>query len=102
MFEESHQVLMNLCTNAARAMREKGGFLLVGLPRVQLPDHGFGLSAHSGGRESRAMGPETVPETHEPGPESLDAGTRAAISSLEPGAYVRLAVSDTATASIPT
>ncbi len=31
-----HQVLMNLCTNAAHAMREKGGALGVSLRRVQL------------------------------------------------------------------
>jgi len=31
-----HQVLMNLCTNAAHAMREKGGLLGVSLCRVQL------------------------------------------------------------------
>ena len=29
-----HQVLMNLCTNAAHAMREKGGVLGVGLSRI--------------------------------------------------------------------
>jgi PAS domain S-box-containing protein len=31
-----HQVLMNLCTNAAHAMREKGGILEVGLHRVNI------------------------------------------------------------------
>ena len=34
-----HQVLINLCTNAAHAMREKGGTLDVTLAAVQLdPD----------------------------------------------------------------
>ncbi|HBZ57056.1 MAG TPA: hybrid sensor histidine kinase/response regulator [Syntrophobacteraceae bacterium] len=33
---EVHQVLMNLCTNAAHAMREKGGLLDVSLARVDL------------------------------------------------------------------
>jgi PAS domain S-box-containing protein len=33
-----HQVLMNLCTNASHAMREKGGLLEVSLTRVEL-DH---------------------------------------------------------------
>jgi CheY-like chemotaxis protein len=32
-----HQVLMNLCTNAAHAMRDKGGVLQVCLDHVQLP-----------------------------------------------------------------
>ncbi len=31
-----HQVLMNLCTNAAHAMRERGGRLEIGLSQVQL------------------------------------------------------------------
>lgn len=30
-----HQVLMNLCTNAAQAMREAGGVMEVGLSQVQ-------------------------------------------------------------------
>lgn len=33
-----HQVLMNLCTNAAHAMREKGGVLEVSLVQVRLKD----------------------------------------------------------------
>ena len=33
-----HQVLMNLCTNAAHAMRETGGVLEVGLAQVRLED----------------------------------------------------------------
>jgi len=32
-----HQVLMNLCTNAAHAMRDKGGVLQVCLDHIQLP-----------------------------------------------------------------
>lgn len=34
-----HQVLMNLCTNAAYAMRDEGGFLEVGLDQVVFPPH---------------------------------------------------------------
>ena len=33
-----HQVLMNLCTNAAHAMRESGGVLEIGLAQVHLKD----------------------------------------------------------------
>lgn len=33
-----HQVLMNLCANAAHAMREKGGILAVGLSEVELDE----------------------------------------------------------------
>jgi len=33
-----HQVLMNLCTNAAQAMRETGGVLNVDIAQVHLPD----------------------------------------------------------------
>jgi len=32
-----HQVMMNLCTNAAHAMREKGGFLDVSLCKIEYP-----------------------------------------------------------------
>ena len=35
---EIHQVLMNLCTNAAHAMRAKGGVLLVRLSHLDIPD----------------------------------------------------------------
>ncbi len=34
-----HQVVMNLCTNAAHAMEETGGTLKIGLGDVQLDDH---------------------------------------------------------------
>jgi PAS domain S-box-containing protein len=33
-----HQVVMNLCTNASHAMREKGGVLEVGLAEVEMDD----------------------------------------------------------------
>jgi PAS domain S-box-containing protein len=35
---QMHQVLMNLCTNAAHAMRETGGVLEIGLTQVQLKE----------------------------------------------------------------
>jgi PAS domain S-box-containing protein len=35
-FTQIHQVVMNLCTNAAHAMREKGGVLTVGLRSVRM------------------------------------------------------------------
>ncbi len=34
-----HQIIMNLCTNAAQAMEKKGGKLIVALERVTLGDH---------------------------------------------------------------
>ena len=55
-----HQVLMNLCTNAGHAMRDKGGILNVSLDTVEV-DPEF-ASGHAG---------------------------------LEPGSYLKLAVSDT-------
>ena len=55
-----HQVIMNLCTNAAHAMRENGGILGVTLQ-----------------------------------PEEMDPETAAQYSNLNPGAYLRLSVSDT-------
>ncbi|MDR3553817.1 MAG: PAS domain S-box protein [Syntrophobacteraceae bacterium] len=55
-----HQVVVNLCTNAAHAMRKNGGILKVTLGEVV-----------------------------------LDADAAAAYEDLQPGAYVRLAVSDT-------
>ncbi|WP_073613346.1 response regulator [Desulfopila aestuarii] len=42
-----HQVLMNLCTNAAHAMQEKGGTLRVELDKVEPNDQGF---SHLGGQ----------------------------------------------------
>ena len=56
-----HQVIMNLCANAAHAMREAGGVLRVGLTACDVDDTGY----------------------------------TATIRGLIPGAYVRLAVSDT-------
>ena len=40
---EIHQVLMNLCTNAAHAMRANGGILLVRLSYLVVPDFGYSL-----------------------------------------------------------
>ena len=40
------QVLLNLCTNASHAMREKGGILNVSLVRVHLDDKDAGTIAH--------------------------------------------------------
>jgi PAS domain S-box-containing protein len=40
-----HQVLMNLCTNAAQAMQDRGGLLEVGLARVEHPPQGTDNSA---------------------------------------------------------
>lgn len=37
-----HQIIMNLCTNAAHAMRTNGGTLTVGLDEVTLPKDGLG------------------------------------------------------------
>ncbi len=42
-----HQVLMNLCTNAAHAMRPHGGLLEVGLTEVDLPSEDGGKPADS-------------------------------------------------------
>jgi CheY-like chemotaxis protein len=56
-----HQVIMNLCTNAAHAMREHGGVMDLSLSNCDVEDDGF-----------------TAP-----------------VKGLEPGAYVRLIVSDT-------
>jgi PAS domain S-box-containing protein len=42
-----HQVIMNLCANAAHAMREKGGILEVGLSQVVLDPSTAALSQHN-------------------------------------------------------
>ncbi len=55
-----HRVLMNLITNAAHAMREKGGVLSIALRN-----------------------------------ENIDSSARTEIADLEPGAYLRLSISDT-------
>ncbi|PKN10160.1 MAG: hypothetical protein CVU70_03420, partial [Deltaproteobacteria bacterium HGW-Deltaproteobacteria-5] len=41
-----HQVLMNLCTNAAHAMQEKGGTLTIGLRQVTVHEDDHLLSGH--------------------------------------------------------
>ena len=46
-----HQVVMNLCTNAAQAMEEAGGVLAVGLSTVELDEDAVKAFAHSQGRE---------------------------------------------------
>ncbi len=61
-----HQIVMNLCNNAAYAMREKGGILTLSLAEVD-----------------------------------VDAGFAAQVPGLKPGAYLRLAVSDTGTGMTP-
>lgn len=48
---QMHQVLMNLCTNAYQAMREKGGVLTVGLKKIDLAEEvgkGAGLPLSPG------------------------------------------------------
>ncbi len=61
-----HQIVMNLCNNAAYAMREKGGILTVSLAEFD-----------------------------------VDSGLTAQVPGLKPGAYLRLAVSDTGTGMTP-
>ncbi len=41
-----HQILMNLCTNAAQAMEKSGGLLTVSLSDVRLPANGAGPAAN--------------------------------------------------------
>jgi PAS domain S-box-containing protein len=69
-----HQILMNLCTNAAHAMREKGGVLEVGIQNVKVGNQELGL----------------------PNMESEKSEIRNSIPvELTPGPYLRLTVSDT-------
>ena len=46
-----HQVVMNLCTNAAQAMEEAGGVLAIGLSTVDLDQDTVKTFAHSQGRD---------------------------------------------------
>ena len=62
---QMHQVVMNLCTNAAHAMREAGGVLEVSLQNAEI------------------------------GARNAERGTRNAEVNLRPGGYLRLTVSDT-------
>ena len=73
---------MNLCANAAHAMRARGGVLLVGLSRVRISDLGCRLS------ENQPC-PGNAATSGEPG------GVPRPISALKPGPHIRLAVSDT-------
>jgi CheY-like chemotaxis protein len=77
---EIHQVVMNLCTNAAHAMRAKGGVLLVELSHVVVP-------AKNKRREARKY---------------LSTGLSPKTSAPEPGHYVCLAVADTGHGIAPT
>jgi PAS domain S-box-containing protein len=78
---EIQRVVMNLCTNAAHAMRARGGVLLVALSNVKIAEH-CGWKAENEGLASDVFHPT--------------AGTRADIyPPLAPGSYVRLEVSDT-------
>jgi len=69
-----HEVLMNLCTNAAHAMWENGGILEISLQNVEI-----------GIRNSEFEDDEGKPPIHIPY-SSVD---------LDPGQYLRLTVSDT-------
>jgi signal transduction histidine kinase len=72
-----HQVLMNLCTNAAHAMRENGGILEVGLRDVVCePSNGF--PPETKGASQTIMGELKIVHPH-----------------LKPGRYTELSVSDT-------
>lgn len=69
-----HQILMNLCTNAAHAMQEKGGVLEVGIQNVEVGNQELGL----------------------PNMESEKSEIRNSIPlELTPGPYLRLTVNDT-------
>jgi len=101
---EIHQVLMNLCTNAAHAMLAKGGVLLVGLSQVQISDAGsrmLVLSPESSvTNQELTRDPEDRPKDPkrsgaDPRHNALNPDIRPPTSALEPGLYVRLAVSDT-------
>jgi PAS domain S-box-containing protein len=69
-----HEVLMNLCTNAAHAMRENGGILEIGLQNVE---HGIRNSEFEDDERKSPMQILLSP---------VD---------LDPGQYLRLTVSDT-------
>ena len=57
-----HQVIMNLCTNAAHAMREKGGVLEVKLDTVTLDEDALvGLEGLKAGRYQRLTVRDTRP-----------------------------------------
>lgn len=69
-----HQILMNLCTNAAHAMQEKGGVLEVGIQNVEVGNQELGLPNME---SDKAEISNTIP------------------LELTPGPYLRLTVSDT-------
>ena len=69
-----HQVIMNLCTNAYHAMREKGGVLEVSLHNVECGMRNADLKKEE--KESKIQIPKS----------EID---------LDPGPYIRLTVSDT-------
>ncbi|UCF82620.1 MAG: PAS domain S-box protein [Desulfobacteraceae bacterium] len=81
-----HQILMNLCTNAAQAMNNNGGVLEVGIKNVAV-----------GNQERRFLNAESEkPEIPNPEyPQDVSLSRSPAQIELSPGPYVRLTVSDT-------
>lgn len=79
----AHQVLVNLCVNAAHAMRGRQGSVRIGLERVVL-DGGRA----EGLRERLGAGPEIVVDDADPD------RPRAFVGVLSPGPYARLSVAD--------
>ncbi len=84
-----HQVIMNLCTNAYHAMREKGGVLEVSLQNVSIGDFGFrpseiGSTFHGAG----------ISEFEDKEKQSAFRIPQSEIN-LDPGSYIKLTAKDT-------
>jgi PAS domain S-box-containing protein len=84
-----HQVLMNLCTNAAHAMQENGGILEIGIQNMD-----FGLCSADYEKDEKG----TTLEGHASG--SMGQANQISESQIEyldilPGPYLKLTVSDT-------
>ncbi len=72
-----HQVIMNLCTNAYHAMREKGGVLEVSLQNVSIGDFKFRNSEFEDKEKQSAF---RIPQSE---------------INLDPGSYIKLTAKDT-------
>jgi PAS domain S-box-containing protein len=84
-----HQVLMNLCTNAAHAMQENGGILEIGIQNV---DFGLRSTDYEKGKKQTTLGGHASDST---GQANQVSESQIEYLDVFPGPYLKLTVRDT-------